>query len=274
MEFLKSSKRRSLISELVYIGLNVAFAVALLVILLTIESPLPAFALVLLSKWRILAVRPRYWFVNILTNLVDLIVSLSIVILIYASSGVIGFQIVLTLLYIAWLLYLKPKSKRFFVAIQAGAAVFLGVSALVIVSYDWIASVVVLIMWLIGYSAARHIVSSYDDPHTSFYSLVWGLVFAEFGWLIHHWTFAYPSLSVGDVKLSQAALIALAISFLAERAYVSYTKHGSIRSSDVLLPILLSVSIILLLLTLFNCNEATATGVEQCSVGYQTQTLP
>ncbi|HEV7951791.1 MAG TPA: hypothetical protein VGO98_00230, partial [Candidatus Saccharimonadales bacterium] len=103
MEFLKSSKRRSRISELVYVGLNVAFAVALLVILLAIESPLPAFALVLLSKWRILAVRPRYWFVNILTNLVDIIVSLSIVILIYAASGALGLQVVLTAMYIVWL---------------------------------------------------------------------------------------------------------------------------------------------------------------------------
>jgi hypothetical protein len=252
MEFLKSSKRRSLISELVYIGLNVAFAVALLIILLVIESPLPAFALVLLSKWRILAVRPRYWFVNILTNLVDLIVSLSIVILIYTAGGAIGLQIVLTALYIAWLLYVKPKSKRLFVAIQAGAAVFLGVSALMMVSYDWIASLVVLAMWLIGYSAARHVVSSYDEPHASFYSLVWGLVFAELGWLAYHWTFAYAIPGAGDIKLSQAALIALAISFLAERAYTSYVKHGSIRSSDIIMPTLLSVSVIIILLTLFN----------------------
>ncbi|MDB5167996.1 MAG: rane protein of unknown function [Candidatus Saccharibacteria bacterium] len=252
MEFLKSSKRRSLISELVYIGLNVAFAVTLLIILLVIESPLPAFALVLLSKWRILAVRPRYWFVNILTNLVDLIVSLSIVILIYTAGGAIGLQIVLTALYIAWLLYVKPKSKRSFVAIQAGAAVFLGVSALMTVSYDWIASLVVLAMWLIGYSAARHVVSSYDEPHASFYSLVWGLVFAELGWLAYHWTFAYAIPGAGDIKLSQVALISLAISFLAERAYTSYVRHGSIRSSDIIMPTLLSVSVIIILLTLFN----------------------
>jgi hypothetical protein len=146
----------------------------------------------------------------------------------------------------------KPKSKRAFVAIQAGAAVFLGVSALMMVSYDWIASGVVLAMWLIGYSAARHVVSSYDEPHTSFYSLVWGLVFAELGWLAYHWTFAYSIPGAGDIKLSQAALIAIAMSFLAERAYSSYVKHGAIRSSDVIMPTLLSVSVIIILLTLFN----------------------
>ena len=161
-------------------------------------------------------------------------------------------HILLTALYVTWLLYVKPKSKKIFIAIQAGAAVFLGITALMIVSYDWIASIVVLLMWLVGYSAARHIVSSYDDPHTSFYSLLWGVVFAELGWLGYHWTFAYTIPGAGDIKLSQIALIMLAISFMSERAYRSYSKHGSIRSSDVIMPILLSVSVILILLTLFN----------------------
>lgn len=239
-------------SELVYIALNVAFAIATLVIVLAIDSPLPAFALVLLSKWRILAVRPRYWFVNIQTNLVDIIVSLSLVILLYAAGGALAVQIILTALYIVWLLYVKPKSKKMFVAIQAGTAVFMGVTALMIVSYDWIASAVVLIMWLIGYSAARHVVSSYDEPHTSFYSLAWGFVFAELGWLGYHWTFAYTIPGAGDIKLSQIALITLAISFLAERVYRSYTRHGTVRSSDIVMPTLLSVSVIIILLTLFN----------------------
>jgi hypothetical protein len=252
MEFLKSSKRRSLVSELVYIILNVAFAVATLIIVLAIESPLPAFALVLLSKWRILAVRPRYWFVNIQTNLVDIIVSLSIVILLYSAGGAIGVQVLLTALYIVWLLYVKPKSKKIFIAIQAGAAVFLGVTSLMIVSYDWIASFVVLLMWLIGYSAARHVVSSYDEPHASFYSLTWGFLFAELGWLGYHWTFAYTIPGAGDIKLSQIALITLAISFLAERVYRSYTRHGTVRSGDIIMPALLSGSVIVILLTFFN----------------------
>lgn len=61
MEFLKAAKRRTLLSELTYVALNIGLAVAILVVVLVIESPLPAIALVLLSKWRILAVRPRYW---------------------------------------------------------------------------------------------------------------------------------------------------------------------------------------------------------------------
>lgn len=252
MEFLKSSKRRSLFSELIYIILNIALAVAVLLVVRAIESPFPAFGLVLLSKWRVLAVRPRYWFAHVQANMVDIIVSLSMVVLLYAASNALVVQILITLLYIAWLLFVKPRSKRIFIAIQAGTAVFLGVTALMLGTYDWPASVVVVLMWVIGYSSARHVIASYDDAHMSFYSLVWGFFFAELGWLFYHWTFAYTLPGVGDLKLSQAALICLAISFVAERAYSSYSQHGSIRSNDLILPGLLSLSVILILLVFFN----------------------
>jgi len=252
MEFLKSSKRRSFLSELLYITLNVALAVAVLAVVLAVESPFAAVALVLLSKWRILAVRPRYWFANVQANLVDIIVSLSIVVLLYAASGAFLAQCAITLLYIGWLLFIKPRSKRVFVAIQAGTAIFLGVTALMTLSYDWIATAVVALMWLIGYSTARHVFGSYEETHISFYSLIWGLVVAEIGWLAYHWTFAYSLPGVGSIKLSQTALITIALSFVAERVYASYTKHGAIRSNDIILPALLSMSVIVILLLFFN----------------------
>jgi len=252
MEFLKSSKRRSLFSELVYILLNVALAITILAVVLTIDSPLPAFGLVVLSKWRVLAVRPRYWFANVQANMVDGIVSVSFVVLLYAAAGVPVVQLALTALYIGWLLFIKPRSKRFFVGLQAGIAVFFGVTALMTLSYDWMSSFVVLAMWLIGYSAARHVLSSYEDAHMSFYSLIWGLVFAELGWVLYHWTFAYTLPGMGNVRLSQAALVTVVLSFLADRAYSSYSHHGTIRSGDIMLPVLLSVSIIFILLLFFN----------------------
>jgi hypothetical protein len=258
MEFLKSSKRRSLLSELIYIVLNVALAIGILALVWAINSPWAAFGLVLLSKWRIFAVRPRYWFANLQANLVDIIVSISIVILLYAASGAVVVQCMLTIAYIVWLLFIKPRSKRVFVAIQAGSALFLGVSALMAVSFDWPSSAVVVVMWLIGYSAARHVLGSYDEAHISFYSLVWGLVIAEIGWLAYHWTFAYAIPGAANLKLSQAAIIVIAMSFLAEQVYAMYIKHGSVRSGDIILPVLLSVSVIVIILTFFN-NLSTGT---------------
>ena len=252
MEFLKSSKRRSLLSELIYILLNIGLAVAVLAVVWAVESPVAAFALVLLSKWRVLAVRPRYWFANIQANLVDIIVSVSIVVLLYGAHGAPIAQSVIAGLYIVWLLFIKPRSKRTFVAVQAGVATFLGITALMSVSFDWYASPVVILMWLIGYGAARHVLGSYEEAHISFYSLIWGLVIAEIGWLSYHWTFAYALPGIGNIKLSQAAIITLVLSFLAERVYSSYIRHGTIRSGEIILPALLSVSVILILLVFFN----------------------
>jgi hypothetical protein len=257
MDFLKSSKRRTLVSEIAYYGLNIGLAAALLVVVFAIESPLPAFAIVLLSKWRVLAVRPRYWASNIKANIVDTIVGLSIVVLLYAASGALIAQIILTMLYIVWLLVIKPRSKRMFVAAQAGIAVFLGVSALMTISYSWASSAVVLLMWIIGYSAARHLQTTYEEPHRSFYSFAWGLVLAEIGWLGYHWNFAYDLPGLGNLKLSQTALVALVFCFLGERIYSSYRRYNTIRSSDVLLPIVFSIGIVLTIMLFFNTFDGT-----------------
>jgi hypothetical protein len=77
-------------------------------------------------------------------------------------------------------------------------------------------------------------------------------VFAELGWLAYHWTFAYDLPLFGAVKIPQVALIAVALTFLTERAYASYRRHDTIRSSDIMLPALLSISIVIILLVFFN----------------------
>lgn len=252
MEFLRPSRRRTVLSETVYILLNVAMAGAVLGVVLAVENPLPAFLLILLSKWRVFAVRPQYWTANVVANAIDMILGLSFVIFLYAASGALLVQIALTVLYIAWLLLLKPRSKRQWVVLQAGIGIFFGVSALMQVSYDWWASVVVIGMWVIGYTAARHILTAYKEPHFALLSLIWGLVMAEIGWMTYHWNFAYTLPSTGDLQLSQAALIVTLVSFLAERTYASYHRNKAVKLSEIILPILLTVSSIGLLLTVFN----------------------
>lgn len=249
MEFLRPSRRRSIVSETIYILLNIAVAVAVLVSVLAVDSPLPAFALILLSKWRVLAVRPQYWWTNIVSNMVDIILGISYVILLYAASGALAAQIVLTILYVVWLLVLKPRSSRQMVVLQAAIGLFFGVSALEQISYNWWSSAVVVVMWAIGYFSARHVLTAYKEPHYSLLSLIWGLVIAELGWLTYHWSFAYNLHVTGNLKLSQAALFAVALSFLAERIYASYHKNNqSIRMSDIVLPLLLTVCTVGLLL--------------------------
>lgn len=246
-------KHKSLVSDLAYLALNIGLAIALLLVVLAVKSPLPAFAIILLSKWRILAVRPRFWFKNIQSNLVDIIVGLSVVALLYAASGALGVQIVITTFFAIWLLFIKPRSKRSYVTFQAGTATFLGVTTLFMESYAWPGVVIVLLMWLIGYATARHIISHYHEPDRAFFAMLWGLVVAELGWLSYHWAFAYDLPGVSGIELSQTALIVLVLGFLADKTYDSYHRNeGAIQSSDVILPAVFSASVILVILLFFN----------------------
>lgn len=246
MDLLRSRKRRSRLSEAVYILLNIGLAVTLFAIVRVVQTPWLALVLVLLSKWRALAVRPRFWFANLVANMVDIIVGVSAVILLYAADGQIWLQVAMTVLHVVWLLFIKPRSKRAYMAAQAGIAVFLGVTSLSMVSYAWDATFFVLGMWVIGYVAARHVLGSYSEPHTTLYSLVTGFVFAEFGWIGFHWLMAYqPGVGFGSVKMSQLAVFATLFALVAERAYASYHRYGKVRTSEVILPIILTVSIMI-----------------------------
>lgn len=253
MDIVKLQRHKSIVSDLAYIALNVALAIALLAVVLAVKSPLPAFLLVLLSKWRILAVRPRFWFKNLQSNLVDIIVGLSVVVLLYAAEGSLGVQIGITTFFAVWLLFIKPRSKRSYVAFQSGAAIFLGTTALFMESYEWPATIVVLMMWLIGYATARHVLSHYKEADRTFFSMIWGLIMAEIGWLGYHWAFAYSLPGLSGIELSQTALIALIVSFLADRVYDSYYRNeGTLQSSEIMLPTIFSVSVILVILLFFN----------------------
>ncbi len=258
MDLLKAHKRRSRLSESAYVALNIGLAATLFIVVLAVQSPWLAFAVVLLSKWRILAVRPRFWFANLLANMVDIIVGLSIVVLLYGASGSTWLQAVIALAYVGWLLFIKPRSKRVFVAYQAGIAVFLGITALSMVSFSWNIFFFVMAMWLIGYVASRHVLGSYEEPLMVTYSLVLGFVAAEMGWIGFHWLMAYPLPGFGTIQFSQLALFMTLFALVAERAYSSYHKHGVVRRADIMLPLLLTFSIMVVVYVLAVINGSDA----------------
>lgn len=259
MEFLKIVKRRSFLNEVIYVSMNIALAIVLLVIIRVTGSLLPAFILVLLSKWRIFAVRTRFWAANIQANLVSIIVSFSYVVFIYAvnlvNDGSLNnfiFQCLLTLIYACWLLFLKPRSKRKWVVAQAGLALFAGITAIFVMSYSWQASVVVLLSWLVGYSTARHVLGNYDEDHIILLSIAWGLVLAEISWLAYHWTIAYRLPIFTDLLLPQISIIVLCLGFLAYKCYDSYFHFDKIRFHDIVLPLIFTIGVASILLLGFN----------------------
>jgi hypothetical protein len=254
MKLLKLVRKKSFISDTLHILLNIGLAVAILATVQFTESLGLAIFIVLISKWRVFAVRPRFWIAHLQSNLVDYIVNLSLVVLMYAAhtsnASLIERNIIVGLgfiAYLAWLLYLKPKSKRFFMSLQAGAAVFLGVTAVFTYSYDWWASPVVLLMWVIGYGTARHILSSYEESNVSLIAFFWGLTFAELGWIIYHWTIAYAPFGFITLNFPRAALSLFCISFIAHKAYDSYYHHKNVRWNDIMMPVVFTFCVVVLL---------------------------
>lgn len=272
MEFLNTiKKRRSLLNEVVYIALNIGLAILLLAIIRTTGSLWLAFLLVLIGKWRIFAVRPRFWLANIQANLVSIIVSLSFVVFLYVVNSsnasdiqILVIQSILVLLDIVWSLFLKTQSKRIYIVSQAAIALFVGVTAIFSLSFGWIAAPTVLAVWLVGFATARHVLGSYDDEtHVVFLSLVWGLVMAEIGWLAYHWTIAYKIPIISSFLLPQVSIILLCFGFLTYKSYNSFYHYQKIRINDIILPLLFTIGVVSVLVLFFN---SASTGMSSLSI--------
>ena len=58
---------------------------------------------------------------------------------------------------------------------------------------------------------------------------------------------AYPLVGFGTIQFSQLALFMTLFSFVSERAYASYHRHGVVRRSDIIMPITLTASIMIVI---------------------------
>lgn len=256
MELIKSAARRSRLSDVVYVVLNLAFAGLLFSLTTLFDPPIVAYLLVVLSKWRVFAVRPRFWFANLQTNVVDLLVGLSFVTLIWLATGTTTIQVLLAVLFAGWLLIIKPRAKRKWVLLQAGISQFMALVALFSIAYTWPSFLVVLIAWLIGYSAARHALGAYHEDEQTLLSLAWGLIVAELAWLTYHWTIAYTV--VGQLKVPQIAIIITLLGFIGIKLYANYQENDqSFKFNELRWPLIFAIAVIVMLLVRFSGLDMT-----------------
>jgi hypothetical protein len=239
-----------MVANILHILFNLAYATAILgVIMLFPETIWPALALVLVAKWRVVAVRPRYWWANILSNLPDTILGLGVVIFMWTSADWL-IQLILAVLYAAWLIILKPQHRRHWVMVQAGISQFVALAALFSVGHFLPVWLVVGLVFVIGFSVARQVLAQYDEKDNSFLSAIWGLILAELSFVAWHWTIAYQITST--LKIAQFAIIATALGFVVERVYVAWQNDERITWNEVGLPIIFASIVVLVLLFLFN----------------------
>jgi hypothetical protein len=152
-----------------------------------------AILMIFLSKWRMFAVRPRYWQANLVANGVDIIVGVSLV-LFMANTTVVWWQILWAAAYASWLTWLKPKSDVLSVSAQAMIGQLLGLFTLYLKFGDNSLLLLVLGTWLVTYISARHFLTSFEEPLTALLSHTWAYFAAALAFILGHWLLFYGTV--------------------------------------------------------------------------------
>ena len=244
-DFVLARKSRNIASNMVHVFLNILLGVGSVLITVLSGSPLPGLLLVLISKWRVFAVRGRYLWLNIKSNLVDMIVGISIVLLVYyAGASLLPVDFLLMIFYCIWLLFIKPMSSEKAALAQSLIAVFLGISAAAIMSASLNSIVLVLLAFLVGYAASRHILVQSSDKDFTLTTLVCGLVFSEVAWLCQTWAIIYTFGATG-IRIPQIAIILTVFAFVynyARQAMIKY--QDDFRFKHILAPVIFGAVLI------------------------------
>jgi len=228
----------------VHVGFNVLLPLIVFV-LVRIHFLQLALAVILLSKWRMFAVRPRFWAANIRANAVDMLVGVSLLVFMIHSSSQL-MQFVWTVLYGVWLLFIKPASTVPMVSLQATIGMLCGLMALFVA---WAAGPLyglVLATGTICYLSAHHFFDSFDEPYTRLLAYVWGYFGAALLWVLGHWLLFYGAVA-------QPVLLLLAIGYgLAALYYLDH--HGKLSKGLRRQFIFIMIAIVVVIVAFSNWN--------------------
>ena len=244
-DYVLVRKSRNIASNMVHIFLNILLGVGAVLITVLSASPVLGLLLILVSKWRVFAVRGRYIWLNIKSNLVDTIVGVSVVLLTYFAGGTFMMvDVLLAVFYCVWLIVIKPMSSERATLAQSLIAVFLGMSAAAIMAANLDTIVIVLLAFMIGYAASRHVLVQSSDKNYTLTTLVSGLVFAEVAWLCQSWSIIYTFGNTG-IRIPQVAIILTVFAFVynyARQAMIKY--QDDFRFKHILGPVVFGVVLV------------------------------
>lgn len=204
VNYLKYIRPESGFTHFLYIAIN-ALLPLLILVFIRLEFMPMAVLLVFLAKWRMFAVKPRYWLVNLRSNLVDIFVGLSIVSFMAYTNNIIT-QLVWVALYIGWLVWLKPQSKQVPVIAQSLIAQTLSLVAFYQAFPEASIAIDVVAVWLICYASARHFLGIFDEPHIKQLTHIWAWFGASLAWVLSHWVIFY-------INIPQIALVLTALGY-------------------------------------------------------------
>lgn len=203
-----------------------------------------ALALVILSKWRMFAVRPRFWPAIVRANAIDIMVGVSVVIFMQAALDRPLVQLVWVIAYAAWLLLLKPGTSIFMVSLQAFVGQLAGLMALFLVWADGPLYGLVFVSAIICYVAARHFFDSFDEPYSKMLAYLWAYFAAGLLWVLGHWLLYYLDV------IAMPTVILTAVGYGLATLY--YFDHFGKLSVMLRRQVLVIMAVILLVLIVFS----------------------
>jgi len=190
-------------SHVLHLGLVTLLPVLLFVVLRINYLGLQlALAIVLLSKWRIFAMRPRFWPAILRANGIDIIVGISAVTFMQLSIERPLLQLLWAVLYVLWLLFLKPGTSIAMVSAQAFVGQISGLLALYLVWANGPLYGLVAVTALVCYLSARHFFDSFDEPYSRMLAYLWAYFAAGLVWVLGHWLLFYGLIAQPVVVLT------------------------------------------------------------------------
>ncbi|MCA9349069.1 hypothetical protein KC878_02905 [Candidatus Saccharibacteria bacterium] len=173
-----------------------------------------AYASIFIYKWRILAVKSRFWAANIRANMTDILIGLSMAKFMSISS--LKYQLAWLGFYLAWVLYIKKLSNRGGIMLQGLTAYAISLSALLWSFSTMEFGVMLAGVWLIAYFCSRHILGAFKEDHAPVLAHVWALTATEMAWILWHWQAWYWFVNQ-LVLVTSIALIGLSLAYYMSR---------------------------------------------------------
>jgi hypothetical protein len=182
---------RELTGKITHHILSVALPIAIYILVAVFHLPWIALSLVILSKWQIFVVKPRFWWANIKFSAVDLIFKLSVLALVYLAQLKIDplinrsplvleiFQLAVISLYLFWNIHLRKQTSPKGMRLQALLAQGLSLTAIC-----WVGgfagptlplSLTIIASWIVSYAAAQHILYAYEESAIPQLASFWAL---------------------------------------------------------------------------------------------------
>jgi len=202
-----------------------------------------ALAIILLSKWRMFAVRPRFWPANVRANAIDITVGIAVLLFMTQGGESAMMQFLWTMLYGVWLLAIKPGASTLLVSVQAMIGFVCGLMALFVSWTNAPLYGLVLATGVICYLAARHFFDSFDETYAKLLSYCWGYFGAALLWPLGHWLLFYG-------VMAQPVLLLLAIGYGLGALY--YLDHQDKLTQNLQRQFIFIMSAIVLIVLVFS----------------------